>query len=102
MLDLPRDGRARLRSGLLAWGVTLVTVGAVYLTVTGGGLVSPALLSVYDDAHHSVQCEACIHRIHDLHDTEHDALTSEVSDCKRIEANCAMACREGDKDCVRE
>jgi hypothetical protein len=95
----------RWRVGLFATAVTLATVAGVGLVVlTGAGSGLP-LFNRYsqDDPQHSAPCQACLTRIANMHDTEHDAQSSEQDGCRQIEQNCADRCGTSDpRECQQK
>lgn len=94
----------RLRLGLCSAGFALVTIGAVCLLATGGARVAlPAFSSIDKNAaHESAQCQACLGRIQRLQDTERDALSTEIAECRRVSQKCADTCTGNRLECRQE
>jgi len=98
---MPADVRSRWRVALCGGAAIFVTIGAVCLLVDGPSVALPAFSS-YEKARDSAQCQACLGRIQNLHDTERDALSAEVGTCKRIEKNCEDRCPVDSKECEQK
>jgi hypothetical protein len=81
-------------------GVTVVTIVALCVLVPSA---ANEALSLHNEAHHSGQCQACLGRVKQQHVSEHESLSSELSDCHDSNLKCVRGCDgRGDSDCHRE